>query len=122
MKIQTLNLKKGDTPVRASQALVIEPAKSWQRLQEASKEFFFEDLEAQVKENHQRFLEELMRYEREQFINCARYERSEQRTDQANGFYRRHLTTRVGVLDLQVPRTRSGLFHTQVLRRWQRRA
>ena len=35
MKKQTLNLKKGDTPVRASEALVIEPAKSWQRLQQA---------------------------------------------------------------------------------------
>jgi putative transposase len=121
MKNTTLNLKKGDTPVRASQALVIEPAKSWQRLQAASPEFFFEDLEAQMKANHQRFLEELMRYEREQFINCARYERSEQRTDQANGFYRRHLTTRLGVLELEVPRTRSGLFRTQVLRKWKRR-
>jgi hypothetical protein len=33
---------KGDTPVRANQALVIEPAASWQRLQD-SKECFFED-------------------------------------------------------------------------------
>jgi putative transposase len=121
MKNKTLNLKKGDTPVRANQALVIEPAKSWQRLQAASKEFFFEDLEAQMKENHQRFLEQLMQYEREQFINCARYERSQQRTDQSNGFYRRSLTTRLGVVELQVPRTRSGIFRTQVLPRWKRR-
>jgi len=29
MKKKALDLKKGDTPVRASEALVIEPAKSW---------------------------------------------------------------------------------------------
>jgi hypothetical protein len=33
---------KGDTPMRANSALVIEPAASWQRLQQAN-EFFFED-------------------------------------------------------------------------------
>ena len=41
--------------------------------------------------------------------------------DQANGFYRRHLTTRLGELELAVPRTRSGCFHPQVLPRYQRR-
>jgi putative transposase len=41
--------------------------------------------------------------------------------DQANGFYRRHLTTRLGGLELKVPRTRSGHFQTQVLARYQRR-
>ncbi len=121
MKHTTLNLKKGDTPVRASEALEIEPAKSWQRLQQASKEFFIEDLETQMKDNYRRFLDELMIYERQCFLNCQRYERSEQRTDQANGFYDRPLTTRVGVVSLKVPRTRSGLFHTQVLARYQRR-
>jgi len=33
--------------MRANDALVIAPAKSWQRLQHA-KEFFFEDLEEQI--------------------------------------------------------------------------
>jgi putative transposase len=111
---------KGDTPVRANRALVIEPAASWQRLQEC-KEYFFEDLEAQMKENHRCFLEALMGYERECFLNAQPYERSEQRVDQANGFYRRQLTTRLGVLELRVPRSRSGCFHSQVLPRYQRR-
>jgi putative transposase len=107
-------------PLRTKSVLVIEPAKSWQRLQQA-KEFFFEDLEAQMKENHRQFLEELMRYERQCFLNVEAYERSDARIDQANGFYSRSLTTRLGVLALQVPRTRSGLFHSQVLPRYQRR-
>lgn len=106
--------------MRASEALSYEPAACWQRLQ-ASKEFFFEDLEALMKEQHQRFLEELMCYERQCFLNAHPYERREDRVDQANGFYRRHLTTRLGSMELQVPRTRSGCFHPQVLPRYQRR-
>ncbi len=52
MKNKTLDLKKGDTPVRASEALVIEPAKSWERLQQAKD--LFVDLEAQTQE-HEKF-------------------------------------------------------------------
>ena len=120
MNMQTLNLEKGDTPVRANDALVIEPAQSWQRLQHA-KEFFFEDLEAQMNQHHRQFLERLMAYERQCFLNAQPYQRTDARTDQANGFYRRHLTTRLGAMDLRVPRTRSGAFHPEVLPRYQRR-
>ena len=50
--VQTMNPKPGkdDTPMRASEALTFEAAACWQRLQQ-SKEFFFEDLEAQMKEH-----------------------------------------------------------------------
>jgi putative transposase len=106
--------------MRASQALVIEPVASWQRLQE-SREYFFEDLEAQMKDNHRCFLEALMGYERQCFLNAHPYERTEGRVDQANGFYPRALTTRLGVIGLRVPRSRSGCFHSQVLPRYQRR-
>src|SRR3989440_1996320 len=112
---------KGDTPMRACEALDFEPAACWRRLQQSKHEFFFEDLEAQMKDHHQRFLEALMGYERQCFLNAHPYERSDQRVDQANGFYRRGLTTRLGVLDLRVPRTRTGCFHPQVLPRYQRR-
>jgi transposase-like protein len=106
--------------MRASEALTYEPAACWRRLQR-SNEFFFEDLDAQLKEQHQRFLEELMRYERQCFLNAQPYERSAARVDQANGFYRRRLTTRLGQMELEVPRTRSGHFQTQALPRYQRR-
>lgn len=106
--------------MRASEALSYEPAACWRRLQE-SKEFFFEDLDAQMKQQHQRFLENLMRYERQCFLNAQPYERRRERVDQANGFYRRQLTTRLGQVELEVPRTRSGCFHPQVLPRYQRR-
>src|SRR5678815_3488403 len=119
MKTQTL--AKGDTPMRASEALTYEPAACWRRLQAANSEFFFEDLDTIMKERHRQFLEELMGYERQCFLNVQPYERSKARVDQANGFYDRTLTTRLGVLSLKVPRTRSGHFKTQVLERYQRR-
>ncbi len=77
--------------MRASEALVIEAKKSWQRLQRA-KEFFFADLEEQMKENHRRFLDMLMLEERQRFLQAHPYQRHEQRVDQANGFYGRSLT------------------------------
>lgn len=107
--------------MRACEALTYEPAAAWRRLQQAKHEFFFEDLDQLLKQRHHQFLEELMSQERQCFLNAQPYERSEQRVDQANGFYRRSLTTRVGVMELAVPRTRSGHFHTQVLCRYQRR-
>jgi putative transposase len=112
---------KEDTPMRACEALTFEPAACWQRLQAAKSEFFFGDLDELMKERHRQFLEQLMGYERQCFLNAQPYQRSHSRVDQANGFYRRGLTTRLGALELKVPRTRSGRFHSQVLPRYQRR-
>ena len=107
--------------MRAGEALTYEPAACWRRLQASKHEFFFEDLDQLMKERHRQFLEELMGYERQFFINAQPYQRSEQRVDQANGFYQRGLTTRLGVMELKVPRTRSGHFQTRVLARYRRR-
>lgn len=106
--------------MRANRALVIEPAESWKRLQDA-KEFFVEDLDELLHQQHRAILEDLMRYERQCFLNAHPYQRHDGRVDQANGFYHRHLTTRSGTFHLAVPRTRSGLFHSQVIPRYQRR-
>ena len=106
--------------MRVPEELIVEGARSWRRVQQF-KEWFVDDMEQLQCDNHQRFLEALMGYERQCFLNADPYERTEARTDQANGFYQRRLTTRLGVLELTVPRTRSGLFQTRVLRRYQRR-
>jgi putative transposase len=119
MKKQTLNLKKGDTPVRACEALVIDPAKSWARLQQSRD--LFEDLDAQRQEQYELFLNRLMEHERQVYLEHAPYERGPKRTDQANGFYERGLTTRAGNLCLRVPRSRSGRFQSQIIPRYERR-
>lgn len=55
------------------------------------------------------------------FIGALPYERTEERRDQRNGHYTRHLETSMGLItDLPVPRTRRG-YHTQLFERYQRR-
>ena len=106
--------------MRANSALVIEPAESWKRLQGA-KEFFIENIDEHLHAKYKAMLESLMCYERQCFLNANPYQRHEGRVDQANGFYQRYLATRAGTFALKVPRTRSGVFHSQVIPRFQRR-
>src|ERR1051325_8549999 len=115
-----INTQKGDTPMRTNRVLVIDPAQSYARLQGA-KEFFIENLDDLLHEQHRAILEDLMLYERQCFLQAHPYQRHDGRVDQANGFYSRHLTTRGGTFELQVPRTRTGLFHSQVIPRYKRR-
>lgn len=61
-----------------------------------------------------------MEHQRTEFIQPGDYERSENRTGQRNGYYERELTTRVGTLELKIPRTRDGAFCLTVFERYQR--
>src|SRR5262245_40529017 len=106
--------------MRTNRVLVIEPAQSYARLQGA-KEFFIENLDDLLHQQHRAILEDLMLYERQRFLNAHPYQRHDGRVDQANGFYQRHLTTRSGTFELQVPRSRTGLFHSQVIPHYKRR-
>lgn len=55
------------------------------------------------------------------FIGAAPYERNQERRDQRNGHYTRHLETTVGqVANLPVPRTRGG-YQTHLFERYHRR-
>src|SRR6266513_6271296 len=55
------------------------------------------------------------------FIGAQPYERSQQRRDQRNGHYTRHLETTNGqIADLPIPRTRGG-YQTQLFERYHRR-
>jgi len=57
----------------------------------------------------------------EEQLKAKPYERTDQRTGYRNGFYDRGLTTRVGTLDLRVPRHRDGnKFSTELFGRYQR--
>ena len=53
-------------------------------------------------------------------LGAERHERSEERQGYRNGYRARTLYTRVGPLTLQVPRTREGVFSTEVFKRYQR--
>jgi putative transposase len=89
---------------------------------EDRKEFFEEELGEQVRGEVKRLLEEALEAERTDWLGVGRYVRDEAgRQDYRNGYYRRDLGTRLGLLRrLKVPRTRRGC-RSQLLGRYQRR-
>jgi putative transposase len=89
---------------------------------EDRKEFFEEELGERVRSEVKRLLEEALEAERTDWLGVGRYVRDEAgRRDYRNGYYRRDLGTRLGLLRrLRVPRTRGGC-RSQLLRRYQRR-
>ncbi len=89
---------------------------------EDRKEFFEEELGERVRSEVKRLLEEALEAERTDWLGVGRYVRDEaERRDYRNGYYRRDLGTRLGLLRrLRVPRTRRGC-RSQLLPRYQRR-
>lgn len=61
-----------------------------------------------LKEAMLALLTEFMEMQIAQMVGVGRHERSEQRLDQRNGYRERRFDTRVGSLDLAVPRLRKG--------------
>ena len=63
---------------------------------------------------------QLMENQRTEYIQAEDYERSESRQSQRTGYYERDFTTRIGTLELKVPRTRDGHFSPTLFERYQR--
>jgi putative transposase len=57
----------------------------------------------------------LMELEVEEHIGASRHERTPQRTGRRNGYRHRSWDTRVGTIDLKVPRTREGSYFPSLL-------
>ena len=89
---------------------------------EDRKEFFEEELGERVGSEVKRLLEEALAAERTDWLGVGRYVGDEAgRQDYRNGYYRRDLGTRFGLLRrLRVPRTRRG-GRSRLLGRYQRR-
>jgi transposase-like protein len=65
-------------------------------------------------------LQEVLDAEMTEFLGADRNERSAERTGYRSGYYSRGLVTRIGKLELRVPRDRSGEFSTALFERYQR--
>jgi len=63
---------------------------------------------------------QLMEKQRDEYIQVDEYVRDQERQSQRNGYYERTYTTRVGKLELMVPRTRDGQFSPTLFERYQR--
>lgn len=105
--------------MRSNEPLSFDAAESWKRMQ--GSQHLGKDLEDHFKDIYRQFLDKLMIYDRQEHLQLRPYERQKKRRDQANGFYRRYLTSTFGTVNLRVPRTRSGKFQTQVIERYRRR-
>lgn len=68
----------------------------------------------------EKILNEVMKAESEEQIGAELHERSGNRKDYRNGSRERQLTTRIGTLNLEVPRHRKEPFHTMVLENYRR--
>jgi transposase-like protein len=68
----------------------------------------------------QEALQEILEAEMTEQIGAAPGERSDGRLGYRAGYYPRHFITRVGKLELRVPRDRSGQFSTDLFARYQR--
>lgn len=65
-------------------------------------------------------LNQLLQAEMTEHLQAAPKERTDKRRGYRNGSYQRQLTTRVGTLELDVPRDRAGTFQTELFERYQR--
>jgi transposase-like protein len=86
---------------------------------EALKELVSEDrdlMKALMKEA----LQEVLEGEMSEFLGASRSERTESRSGYRSGYYHRGLVTRIGKLELRVPRDRSGEFSTALFERYAR--
>lgn len=73
-----------------------------------------------LKQLLQSFLQEHLENEITEFLQAAPYERAEERKGHRNGYKPRMLRTRVGTLNLLVPKDRDGCFQTRLFERYQR--
>ena len=55
-------------------------------------------------------LQKLMEHDVDNLIGAGRYERSDERATQRNGFRERAFETRLGTLDLKIPKLRKGSY------------
>jgi len=68
----------------------------------------------------ERVVQQVLEAEIGQFLRAAPYERTAERRGYRNGYKPRLLKTRVGTLELVVPKDREGQFQTELFERYQR--
>ena len=73
-----------------------------------------------MKELLKEALQEVLEGEMTELLGAASGERTASRSGYRAGYYSRGLVTRIGKLELQVPRDRQGLFSTALFERYQR--
>lgn len=68
----------------------------------------------------QKLCQEILEAEMQKVLGAATHERSEARKGYRAGYYLRQFITRIGSIELRVPRDREGKFSTELFERYQR--
>lgn len=82
--------------------------------------FIGENRDAGVSALLETVLNQVLKAQATEQLAASEYERTPERLGQRNGSYSRGLTTRVGSINLQIPRFRDGKFSTELFKRYQR--
>lgn len=88
-------------------------------------QYFRDDWEKQedaLRELKKRLIERSLEADRYILAKSKPYERTQRRADHRNGYYTRWILTRMGLLDIKVPRLRNMKIKSQVIERYQRRS
>lgn len=95
-----------------------EPVRDVLRIDQAQ---LHQHLDRLVRDSVEQTLNALLDAEADQLCGAKRYERSPERVDTRAGSYTRQLQTRVGEVELKMPRLRKLPFETQIIERYRRR-
>lgn len=87
---------------------------------EIIKELIMGDKSKALKEIQEIVLNELLNKEAEESVGASLYERTENRKVYRNGYRTRQYTTRIGTLDLKIPKLRNGTFSTSLFKKYER--
>jgi transposase-like protein len=90
------------------------------KLQQKLEEIKIDEGTDWLKELVQWIVQELLDAKFSEFLGAQPHERTPKRKGYRNGYYHRHLHTRVGTLSLRVPRDREGRFSPEIFARYQR--
>jgi len=82
---------------------------------------FWETEEETVREFRRRFIEEALEEERAMLIGCTSYERTAERRDYRNGYWRRWITLKDGRLEIRMPRIRGMKYESGIIPRYKQR-
>ena len=98
----------------------------WRRVNDfvesCHQEDFWQNIKLHVRDLLKDVMHISMDWEMTQYTQRERYKRTDNYSDYRNGYYRRNLDTELGPInELRLPRSRSGLFKTEVFKRYQRR-
>lgn len=85
------------------------------------REDYWEMHEGAVKEFRRRFIEKSLEEERAELVCCDSHERTSERKDYRNGYWKRWITVKDGRIEIRMPRIRGGGYDSDIIPRYQQR-